>query len=51
EKEKKILEPILSDKTFPNDKLSEILSQLQNESNEWSESRIKTYWRNNRLNK
>ncbi|CAG8846941.1 22727_t:CDS:1, partial [Racocetra persica] len=28
EKEKKILEPILSDKVFPNDNLSEILSQL-----------------------
>ncbi|CAG8567279.1 15479_t:CDS:2 [Racocetra fulgida] len=51
EKEKKILEPILSDKVFPNNKLSEILSQLGAESDEWTESHVKTYWRNNRINK
>ncbi|CAG8672600.1 10671_t:CDS:1, partial [Dentiscutata erythropus] len=49
--ERNILDPILSEKIFPNDKLPNLLSQLNTVSTGWTESHIKIFWRNNRINK
>ncbi|CAG8760235.1 25817_t:CDS:2, partial [Dentiscutata erythropus] len=51
EEKKNILDLILSEKIFPNDKLPDLLLQLNTVSTGWTESRIKIFWRNNRINK
>ncbi|CAG8723468.1 28394_t:CDS:2, partial [Racocetra persica] len=49
--EKVILESILSFDSFPEDIAIETLRELQDCSNNWDMQRIRTYWKNNRINK
>ncbi|CAG8713776.1 3492_t:CDS:2, partial [Dentiscutata erythropus] len=43
EEKRNILDPILSEKIFPNDKLPDLLSQLNTVSTGWTESCIKIF--------
>ncbi|CAG8502322.1 31445_t:CDS:1, partial [Racocetra persica] len=49
--EKKLLEDILRFDTFPEDKATEILKQLQDHDNDWDMQRVRIYWNNNRYSK